>query len=65
MIYNAIGGMVWVTLFLLLGFWFGNLPIVQEYFGTVIIAIIVLSFLPILYESLLNHQRARDKARKG
>jgi membrane-associated protein len=64
MVYNAIGGMVWVTLFLLLGFWFGNLPIVQEYFGTVIIAIIVLSFLPLVYESLLNHRRTRHKAGK-
>lgn len=61
MIYNAIGGIMWVSLFTLLGYWFGNLPIVQEYFGSVIIMIIALSLLPLLYEWL---QHYRDKRRK-
>ncbi|MFO0764827.1 MAG: VTT domain-containing protein [Patescibacteria group bacterium] len=61
MIYNALGGIAWTSLFTLLGFWFGNLPIVKEYFGIVIVAIIVLSLLPLLYEWL---QHYRDKRRK-
>lgn len=64
MIYNALGGIAWVTVFLGLGYWFGNLPIVKEYFGLVIIAIIALSLLPILYEYLQSQQARRDKRLK-
>lgn len=46
-IYNAIGGVSWVSIFLALGYFFGNLPIVKERFGLVIIAIIVISLVPI------------------
>jgi membrane-associated protein len=45
--YNVIGGASWVSIFLALGYFFGNLPIVKERFGLVIIAIIVISLVPI------------------
>lgn len=48
--YNVIGGVSWVSLFLALGYFFGNLPVVKERFGIVIIAIIVISLLPIAVE---------------
>ncbi|HPF95594.1 MAG: VTT domain-containing protein [Candidatus Magasanikbacteria bacterium] len=59
MAYNALGGIAWVSLFTLLGYWFGNLPIVQEYFGIVIIAIIILSFMPLVYEFALDQKAKR------
>ena len=49
-LYNAVGGISWVTLFLTLGYLFGGLPVVQENFHLVLPAIILLSLLPILYE---------------
>lgn len=45
-IFNVIGGVSWVTLFSLLGYFFGNAPIVQENFETVIIAIVIISLIP-------------------
>lgn len=64
MAYNTIGGIAWVTVFVGLGYWFGNLPIVKDYFGMVIIAIILLSLLPLLYEWLQAKQARRDKVQK-
>ncbi|NTU89695.1 MAG: DedA family protein [Actinobacteria bacterium] len=45
-IYNVIGGVSWVTIFVLLGYFFGGIPFVQDNFELVIIAIIVVSFIP-------------------
>ncbi|MCQ2752301.1 MAG: VTT domain-containing protein [Coriobacteriales bacterium] len=44
--YNVLGGIVWVCLFTLLGYFFGNVPIVQEHFELVIVGIVVISFIP-------------------
>jgi membrane-associated protein len=49
-IYNVTGGVMWVSLFVIGGRLFGNLPIVKKYFSLVIVAIIVISVLPIVYE---------------
>jgi membrane-associated protein len=45
------GGIFWVCGFGLLGFFFGNVPIVKQNFGLVIVAVIVLSLVPILVEA--------------
>jgi membrane-associated protein len=55
------GGVLWVCGFGLLGFFFGNQPAVKENFGLAIIAVIVLSLLPIVFETL----RARAAKRAG
>lgn len=44
--YNVAGGLAWIILFVLGGYYFGNLPVVQHNFGLVIIGIIVVSVLP-------------------
>jgi membrane-associated protein len=48
--YNVIGGVVWVLLFVLGGYWFGNLEFVRKNFTLVILAIIILSILPAVWE---------------
>lgn len=48
--YNVIGGIVWVSLFTWSGYFFGNLPFVKTNFHYVVLAIIVLSITPIIYE---------------
>lgn len=58
--YSVIGGITWVFALTLLGYFFGNLPIVQRNFETVIFGIIGLSLLPMLIEFI----RAKLKSTK-
>lgn len=48
--YNVIGGVAWVTLFTLAGYYFGNLALVKQNFSLVVLAIIILSVVPIVVE---------------
>jgi membrane-associated protein len=48
--YNLFGGLVWTALFTFVGYFFGNLPFVKENFSLVIIAIVLISALPVLFE---------------
>jgi membrane-associated protein len=60
--YNVVGGVVWVGLFVFVGYFFGNLPIVQENFSLVIIAIILISVLPGVIEFLRERSRTKKEA---
>jgi len=55
------GGITWVSLFVWTGYHFGNLPIVRENFSLVILAIIVLSVMPMAVE-FLRHRRTAKAA---
>ncbi len=57
--YNVIGGITWIVLFVLGGFFFGNLAVVQQHFGLVIIAIILISFVPIVLTIWQERSAAR------
>ncbi len=48
--YNLIGALAWVLLFSLGGYYFADLPVVQQHFHYVVVAIIVISVLPAVYE---------------
>ncbi len=50
--YNVVGGLSWVVSFLLLGYLFGNLPVVKENFTIVVFGIILLSVLPAVYAAI-------------
>jgi membrane-associated protein len=60
--YNVIGGVVWVCIFVLAGYYFGNLPTVQDNFTLVILAIILLSVMPPAIELLRGRIRKRSQA---
>jgi len=51
-LYNVVGAVLWVGLFVLGGYFFGNIQLVRENFTLVILAIIALSVLPIVVETL-------------
>ena len=44
--YNVIGGFLWISSFVILGYLFGNLPVVKDNFTYLIFGIIILSILP-------------------
>ncbi|MBL8393982.1 MAG: DedA family protein [Candidatus Accumulibacter sp.] len=46
--FNLVGGIGWVTSLTLAGYWFGNLPWIQQNLTLVILAIIALSLLPVV-----------------
>ncbi len=49
-LYNIVGGAVWVSLFLVAGFWFGNIELVKNNFIFVTLGIIAVSVIPIAHE---------------
>lgn len=46
--YNVIGGITWVIIASVAGYFFGNIPVVKENFSIVIIAIVLISIIPML-----------------
>ena len=52
--FNALVGITWVTLFLCLGYFFGNIPVIADHFTLVVLGIILLSVLPILIAFIKN-----------
>lgn len=60
--YNVVGAILWVTIFVYAGWRFGKTPLVQKNFQYVILAIIVLSVLPIAFE-FWKARREKRRAR--
>jgi len=52
--FNIIGGIAWVVLVTLAGFFFGNIPMVRDNFSTVIIAIVLISIAPMIIQGLIS-----------
>ncbi|HLF17771.1 MAG TPA: DedA family protein [Candidatus Omnitrophota bacterium] len=55
-LYNVVGGVLWVVLFSLAGFYFGNIPFVKKNFSLVILVIIVISVIPAVVEYLKSRK---------
>jgi membrane-associated protein len=55
--YNVAGGLLWVLVGVLSGFFFGNLPFVSEHFSVVVLAIVVISLIPAALEFLKHRRR--------
>lgn len=56
--YNVVGGMLWVGIFVFLGYFFGSLEFVRNNFSIVVITIILISVMPIIIEFLMSRIRA-------
>ena len=48
--YNVIGAVVWVTLFVGGGYFFGNIPVIKQNFTLVTLGIVIFSVQPVLWE---------------
>ncbi|OBX78270.1 hypothetical protein A9308_06640 [Moraxella atlantae] len=57
--YNVVGAVVWVMLFSLLGYFFGRLPFVKTHFSWILLAIIVISILPMVIEMARAWSKSR------
>jgi membrane-associated protein len=57
--YNVAGGVLWVSVCVFGGYFFGNLPFVRKNFSLVIVAIVVISVLPAVFEFLRHRQAKR------
>jgi membrane-associated protein len=60
--FNIVGAVLWVGIFTSLGYFFGNLPAVEENFTLVILAIIFLSVLPPIIEFLRERAKSKQAA---
>jgi membrane-associated protein len=58
-LYNVVGGILWVNIFVWLGYFFGNLPFIKKHFEFAILAIIFISVLPMVYEFIKGKLEAR------
>ncbi len=58
--FSVAGALLWVVSLCLAGYWFGNLPLVKENLGAVILVIFTVSVTPILLEVLRARRPAAD-----
>ncbi len=56
LMYNLLGGVLWVLLFTLAGFFFGNIPVVRDHFELAMVAIILVSVVPVAIELIKARQ---------
>jgi membrane-associated protein len=58
--YNVVGAVLWVGGFGVLGYFFGNQPLVKKNFTLVILGIIVISVMPIVVEFIRSRSSKAD-----
>ncbi|MBP5314193.1 MAG: VTT domain-containing protein [Eggerthellaceae bacterium] len=62
-LFNVIGGISWVCLFVLTGYFFGSIPFIQDNFSLIIIGIVLVSCIPAFW-GLIKAAVEKAKARK-
>jgi membrane-associated protein len=63
LLFNVVGGALWVLLFISAGYFFGSVPFVKNNFSLVIIALILIPGIPALLE-VIRMQLRKRKAKK-
>jgi membrane-associated protein len=62
MLFNVVGALLWVLLLVPAGYFFAEMPFVKKNFSAVIMAIIVLSILPAVFEFWRERRRLKKEA---
>ena len=60
-LFNVIGGVSWVSLFVLVGYFFGGIPIVQEHFEVIVLGIVAVSVAPAIIGAVKAALGSRKK----
>jgi len=58
-LYNIIGGVSWIILFLFAGYMLGNVPFFKAHFSLIGIAIILVSILPPIFAAINNRRKKK------
>ncbi len=58
-LYNLIGALAWVLSITYLGYFFGNVPWIRENQGFIIVAILVISVIPVVVEFIKARRKSR------
>jgi membrane-associated protein len=61
-VFNVLGGITWSSLFTLIGYFFGGIPVVQEHFSLVVVGIILVSVIPAVAGAVRARLSAKGKA---
>jgi len=61
-VYNVVGAALWVNIFVLAGYFFGSIPLVQRHFSLAVVAIVFVSVLPLAYEMVKGWLEKRRAA---
>lgn len=62
--YNVLGAAVWVGPLVGLGYLFGGLPVVEEHFGLLVVAVVALSLVPLAVELVRRAPGRRGAGRR-
>ncbi|WP_314652986.1 VTT domain-containing protein [Slackia exigua] len=60
-LFNAIGGVSWVSLFVLAGYFFGGIPLVQAHFEAILLGIVAVSAAPAVVGAARSALASRKK----
>lgn len=56
-LFNLIGGVTWVTIALMSGFFFGNISFVKNHIELIMLAIVIVSLIPVLVTFVIQHKK--------
>ncbi len=62
--YNIFGGIAWVALFTFAGYFFGNIPFIRQHFSLVVIAIVLISIVPMVVEAIKAQREGKQAEAK-
>lgn len=60
-LYNVIGGVTWIFIFLFCGFWFGKVPFIEKNFSLVAIIIILVSVIPPVFAIVKSKMTKKEQ----
>jgi membrane-associated protein len=62
--FNVFGAVIWVLIFVLAGYWFGNMPVIKNNFSLVILALVLIPGIPSLVEFIRIQLTRRRRVRQ-